>query len=92
MRAQPMALDEMLAFVPLSEKTEDPNAPKVTLWYAQAESMVQYLVEHGGRIGFSQFLQALKDGTGFDQAIAPAYRGVWNDLAGFYQAWLNSPR
>ena len=54
--------------------------------------MVQYLVEHGGRIGFSQFLQALKDGTGFDQAIAPAYRGVWNDLAGFYQAWLNSPR
>ena len=41
--------DELLAFVPLNEKAEDPKARKVALWYAQAESMAQYLVERGGR-------------------------------------------
>ena len=91
-RAQPIALEEMLSFVPLSEKTEDPKVPKVTLWYAQAESMTQYLVERGGRIGVSQFLQALKDGKGFDQAIGSSFVGIWNDLPGFYQAWKSIPQ
>jgi len=89
MRSQPLALDDLLGFVPLSEKTGDDQ--KVALWYAQAESLVQFMIERGGRIGFSQFLPALRDGKSFDEAMRSAYLGVWGDLSGFYRAWQASP-
>ena len=85
MRSQPLALEDIVGFVPLSEKADTDQ--KVTLWYAQSESLVQFMIERGGRIGFSQFLPALKDGKGFDEAVRSAYVGVWSDLAGFYRAW-----
>ena len=90
MRSHPLALDEFLGFVPLSEKAD--NDQKVSLWYAQSESMVQFMIERGGRIGFSQFLPALKDGKSFDEAIRSAYIGVWGDLPGFTRAWQASPQ
>jgi hypothetical protein len=80
-----MSLDEMLTFVPQSEKTDDNQ--KVSLWYAQAESMTQFMLERGGRNGFAQFLPALRDGQSFDQAIGSSYVGVWGDLPGFYRSW-----
>jgi hypothetical protein len=85
-----MALDDFVAFVPLSDKTDDNQ--KVALWYAQAESMTQFMIERGGRIGFSQFLSALKDGKSFDDAIGSAFIGAWSDLAGFSRAWQASPQ
>jgi hypothetical protein len=86
MRSQPMSMDDILGFVPLSEKADDNM--KVSLWYAQSESMVQFMVERGGRIGFSQLLPALRDGQSFDQAIGSAFVGAsWGGLAGFYRAW-----
>jgi hypothetical protein len=90
MRSQPLALDDLLGFVPLSEKTDD--SQKVALWYAQSESMVQFMIERGGRIGFSQFLSALRDGKSFDEAIGSSYIGSWGDLAAFYRAWQASPQ
>ncbi|MCX5797170.1 MAG: peptidase MA family metallohydrolase [Elusimicrobia bacterium] len=88
-RSQPLALEDILGFVPLGERTDADQ--KVSLWYAQSESLVQFMIERGGRIGFSQFLPALKDGKGFDEAIRSAYIGVWSDLPGFYRAWQASP-
>jgi hypothetical protein len=88
MRSQPMSMDEMLGFVPLSEKTDDNQ--KVSLWYAQAESMTQFMLERGGRNGFAQFLPALRDGQSFDAAIGSAYSS-WGNMAGFYAAWQSSP-
>jgi hypothetical protein len=86
MRSQPMSMDDIQNFVPLSEKTDDNM--RVSLWYAQSESMVQFMIERGGRIGFSQLLPALRDGKSFDDAIGSAYVGAsWGDLAGFYRAW-----
>jgi len=91
LRAQPVALAEMLAFVPLEQKTaDDPNGWRVTLWYAQAESMVQFLLDRGGRLGFSQLLQSLKDRKSYDAAFASSYPGLWNGLADFYAGWAKS--
>lgn len=90
MLAQPMAMEELASFVPLSQKPDDPNAAKVALWYAQAESMTQFLVERGGRLGFSQLLQALKDGRSWDEALGST--GAWRDSAAFYAAWRGGAR
>ena len=89
MRSQPLTLDDILGFVPLGERTDADQ--RVSLWYAQSESMVQFMIERGGRIGFSQFLPALRDGKSFDESIRSAYICVWGDLVGFYSAWQASP-
>lgn len=48
-RAAPIPMDQMVRLVPASER-----AYEVSLWYAQSESMVRFMIERGGRIGFSQ--------------------------------------
>jgi hypothetical protein len=85
MRAQPLPLDQILGFVPLSEKTDENQ--KVSLWYAQSESMTQFMLDRGGRLGFAQFLTALRDGKNPDDAISSAYGSLWSDLNGLYRAW-----
>ncbi|MDD5627600.1 MAG: peptidase MA family metallohydrolase [Elusimicrobia bacterium] len=85
LRSQPLTMDEILGFVPLGERAGADQ--KVALWYAECASLVQFMLERGGRIGFSQLLPALRDGKGFDEAIRSAYIGVWGDLAGLYRAW-----
>ena len=85
MRSQPLALDDILGFVPLSEKTDDNQ--KVSLWYAQSESMVQFMIERGGRIGFGQFLAALRQNESLDKAVADGFPGMWRDSAELLQAW-----
>lgn len=84
-RRSPMPMDQMLNLVPATEQEAN-----VSLWYAQAESMVRHMIERGGRIGFSEFLAALKDNRDFDSAIGGAFPGVWRNLADFEQAWQRS--
>lgn len=82
-RQQPMPMDQMIHLVPATERE---NA--VSVWYAQAESMVRYMIERGGRIGFSQFLRALAQGKSFDDAYAVAFPGKWSSLKNFEEDWL----
>ena len=79
---QPLTLDFMLHMPPASERERATN-----VWYVQAGSMVRFMIERGGRIGFSQFLSDLRQNYTLDKAIGDAFSGTWKDLAGFYSAW-----
>ncbi len=52
--------------------------------------MTRFMIERGGRIGYSQFLTALKEGKNFDQAIATGFPGQWMNLADLETAWKRS--
>jgi len=79
---QPLAMDAMIHMVPASERERTVNA-----WYLQAGSMVRCMIERGGRIGFGQFLAALRQDASCDKAVADAFPGIWRDLADFEQSW-----
>ena len=80
---QPMTMESMITMVPASERERTVNA-----WYAQALSMVRFMIERGGRIGFAQFLSDLKQSLSFDKALADAFSGTWSSLSDFYTAWV----
>lgn len=85
LRRQPIPIDQVIHMIPASEKEYTVN-----LWYAQSQSMIKFMIERGGRIGFSQFLQALKQGRGFSDAIAAGFPGGWRTLEDFEREWLRS--
>ena len=82
---QPIPMDQMMNLAPATEK-----ARTVSIWYCEAESLVQFMIEHGGRVGFSQFLSSLQKGQGFDQAVAAGFPGVWGGISNLYSAWRAS--
>ncbi len=85
LRASPLPMESMIRLVPATER-----AYEVSLWYAQAESLTRFMIERGGRIGFSQFLGALKDGKNFDSAVASGFPGQWTSLANLEETWKRS--
>ncbi|MBI4061094.1 MAG: hypothetical protein HY403_06655 [Elusimicrobia bacterium] len=85
LRSQPIPMDQMIRLVPASER-----AYEVSLWYAQAESMVRFMIERGGRIGFSQFLAALRYDKSLDQAVAEGFPGAWRTLEELERDWKRS--
>ena len=85
MRAQPVAMDQMIKLTPATERER-----AVSVWYAQSESMVHFMIDRGGRFGFAQFLGALHDGKGWDDAVSSSFSGAWRGLADFEQAWQRS--
>ncbi|MBI4377349.1 MAG: hypothetical protein HY549_12990 [Elusimicrobia bacterium] len=84
-RRAPLPMAQMINLVPSNEREY-----MVNTWYAQAESMVRFMIERGGRIGFSQFLAALKDGRSANEAIGRAYPTVWRGLDDFELSWQRS--
>ncbi|MBI5630199.1 MAG: hypothetical protein HY921_04870 [Elusimicrobia bacterium] len=85
LRQQPFPMEQFIHLVPATERERT-----VSSWYAQAESMVRFMIERGGKIGFSQFLAALRESRSFDQAVAEGYPGVWRSLADLEAAWRRS--
>ncbi|MBI5622755.1 MAG: hypothetical protein HY924_03145 [Elusimicrobia bacterium] len=83
MQAQPLSMESMTRFVPLTEQEYQVNS-----WYGQAYSMVRFMLERGGRIGFSQFLGSVKAGKSLDEAVGQAF--TWRGLDGFYAEWKAS--
>lgn len=84
-RSQPLPVDQLVHLVPASERERTVNE-----WYAQAESMIQYMIDRGGRLGFSSFLSAIRDGRGVDFALGQSFPGVFRDLNDFSQSWQRS--
>ncbi len=85
LRSQPMTMEQMIHLVPATER-----AYEVNLWYAQSESLVRFMLERGGRIGFSQFLGALRYDKNLDQAVAEGFPGSWRTLAELEGDWKRS--
>jgi hypothetical protein len=85
LRQQPIPIDQLTQLIPATEREHSVNT-----WYAQSEAMVRYMIERGGKIGFAQFLEGLRERRNFDLAIASAFPGVWRSLAEFEQGWLRS--
>lgn len=85
MRSQPIPMDQMIHLVPATER-----AYEVSLWYAQSESMVRFMIERGGRIGFSQFLAALRYDKNLDQAVSEGFPGSWRTLEELNTDWKRS--
>ncbi|MBI5240960.1 MAG: hypothetical protein HY926_10850 [Elusimicrobia bacterium] len=80
----PLPLDNVIHMVPASERERT-----VSAWYLQAHSMVRFMIERGGRIGFGQFLGALRQGSSVDKAVADGF-STWRDLADLYAAWVKA--
>ena len=85
LRSQPIPMDQMIRLVPATERAYD-----VSLWYAQAESMTRFMIERGGRIGYSQFLGALRYDKPLDQAVAEGFPGSWRTLEELNTDWKRS--
>ena len=85
LRAQPIPMDQMIRLVPATER-----AYEVSLWYAQSESMTRFMIERGGRIGYSQFLAALRYDKPLDQCVAEGFPGSWRTLEELNTDWKRS--
>jgi hypothetical protein len=85
MRSAPIPMDQIQNLAPNTER-----AYEASLWYAQAESMIRFMIERGGRIGFGQFLSAIRDGQGFDAALYAGFPGQWRTMVDFYNDWKRS--
>lgn len=85
MRQQPIPMDQMMTLAPATH-----NQYTVSIWYAESESMVRYMIDRAGRLAFSQFLGRLQQGMTPDRAAAMAYAANWRDLGDFYQNWQRS--
>jgi hypothetical protein len=85
LRRHPLSIHDLVKLVP-AQVDKDYT---VSLWYAQAEALVQYMIQKGGTLGFYQFLKALKSGKTLDEAVALAFpnRG-WASLGDLYGTWL----
>jgi hypothetical protein len=80
--ARVLSFQEMLLLAPIGEDRRD-----VSAWYRQVGSVVRFMIERGGRVGFGQFMRALKDGQRTDDAVRTGFPGVWNGLDDLERAW-----
>jgi hypothetical protein len=85
LRGGAIPIDQLQNMAPNTERSYD-----ASVWYAESESMIRYMIERGGRIGFGQFLTALQTGQNFDQAIYSSFPGKWTSLSNFESDWKAS--
>lgn len=79
---RPIPFREMVNLAPLGEKDALVND-----WYGQVGSVVRFMIERGGRVGFGEFLKALKDGRSADEAVRQGFPGGWTSMAALEAAW-----
>jgi hypothetical protein len=78
----PIPLDQLENMAPADERDYE-----TTVWYGEAYDLVRWMIEHGGRINFSNFLTGIKNGQQFDQAVQSAFPGQWSNLAAVLADW-----
>ena len=84
-KSNPLPFQQWMEMIPQSEEKR-----MVNLWYLQSESVVHFLIERGGRLGFSIFLKELKNGKTLDEALSEAFVGKWDSAASLERAWKES--
>ncbi|MBI4055677.1 MAG: hypothetical protein HY402_06070 [Elusimicrobia bacterium] len=85
LKSEGLSFEKMRTFEPQSEEGR-----LVHLWYLQVESVVRFLVERGGRLGFSIFLKELRSSKTLDQVLPSAFPGKWSDLTSLEATWRAS--
>lgn len=84
-KARAVPFDQMIALVPATEHDRLND-----LWHEEAGDVVRFMIERGGRNGFSQFLKSIRDGHNLDDAIRAGYGGTWNRFSDLESAWKQS--
>lgn len=80
--SRPIPFREMVNLAPLGEKDALVND-----WYGQVGSVVRFMIERGGHVGFGEFLKALKEGRSVDDAVRQGFPGHWTSLAALETSW-----
>lgn len=62
----------------------------ITLYYAQAYSIVQFLVDRFGQPRFVEFVRSLKNGGTVDASLRKTYGTRFQNLASFENEWLKA--
>ncbi len=62
---------------------------KVTIFYAQSVSLVDFLIRTYGSGNFGLLCRGLKEGKSFQEAIMSAYRGVLRSVDDLEIKWIN---
>lgn len=78
----PIPFSQMINLAPLNESGQTTDR-----WYAQAWSVVSFMLQKGGSFNFSVFLGRLKYGDSLDQALSYAYKD-WQNLGKLEESWL----
>ncbi|HBB68148.1 MAG: hypothetical protein A2X28_05795 [Elusimicrobia bacterium GWA2_56_46] len=81
----PIPFSQMINLAPQGEQIAG-----VERWYAQAGSVISFMIRDGGSLGFSIFISRLKAGDTSDAAAAQAFPGLWNNMGDIEKAWLLS--
>lgn len=82
-KPNPIPFSQMINLAPQGEQTA-----VVEQWYAQAGSVISFMINDGGTLGFSIFITRLKAGTAPDAAAAEAFPGLWKNIGDIEKAWL----
>lgn len=77
--------EEMMAAETIEKYSNDAAA----LWYTQAYSIVDYLLNHRTRDEFYRFCNELKDQTPIHQALYRAYGMPFNKVSALQNVWLH---
>lgn len=80
--SQAIPFREMVQLAPLGERDV-----VVGDWYSQVGSVVRFMIERGGRVGFGEFLKALRDGRPLDEAIRAGFPGNFSGTGALEAAW-----
>ena len=80
-------------FIPLTELSKmrishSTSRETVELYYAEAASVIYYMIVELGQYKFKNFCNDLKKGTNFNQALNKAYYRFKN-IDDLNQAWVN---
>ena len=78
----PIPFSQMISLVPANE-----SARSTDRWYAQAWSVVSFMLNKGGSFNFSVFMGRLKSGDSIDKALEYSYKD-WPTLQALENAWL----
>lgn len=81
------------SYIPLSElmrlgANSENNAVLSAKLYAQAVTLVGYLMENFGSAKFTLFCRQLRDGKTVDEALSFAYAGSMSDISVLEKKWL----
>ena len=79
----PIPFSQMINLAPEGEQTA-----VVERWYAQVNSVISFMINEGGTLGFSIFITKLKAGATPDAAAGLAFPGLWKNTGEIEKAWL----
>jgi hypothetical protein len=82
LRTDRQSFSQMTFFVGNDEERRRQDA-----WYLQVESVVEYLMRQGTTLTFAAFLNQLRNGAEFNQALADVYSAKFRGIGDLELAW-----